>query len=109
MSDSTTAGGWPFVTVVMPIRNEGPYIERCLALREPTPIAGAGAVVAPSPLSIDPSLSLKVAREAWTRTFECRYLEALLERRDGNVTAAARAAQVDRIYFYRLLWRHGLR
>jgi len=25
------------------------------------------------------------------------------------VSAAARAAGVDRIYFYRLLWKHGLR
>ncbi|MCZ7683796.1 MAG: hypothetical protein M5U28_35535 [Sandaracinaceae bacterium] len=41
--------------------------------------------------------------------FERAYLEAALERHGGNVTAAARAAGVDRVHFYRLLWRHKLR
>jgi transcriptional regulator of acetoin/glycerol metabolism len=48
-----------------------------------------------------------VGRSAVTRTlFE---LEALLAEHKNNVTAAARAADVDRIHFYRLLWKHGLR
>jgi len=42
-------------------------------------------------------------------TFERRYLEELLRQHDNRVSAAARAAGVDRIYFYRLLWKHGLR
>lgn len=33
----------------------------------------------------------------------------MLGRHKGNIAAAARAAGVDRAYFYRLLWRHGLR
>ena len=32
-----------------------------------------------------------------------------MERHDGNVRAAARAAEVDRVYLYRLLHKHGLR
>ena len=41
--------------------------------------------------------------------FERRYLTELLKQHDDNVTLAARAAAVDRIHFYRLLWKHGLR
>jgi transcriptional regulator of acetoin/glycerol metabolism len=33
----------------------------------------------------------------------------MLARHGDNVAAAARAAGVDRMYFYRLLWRHGLK
>lgn len=52
---------------------------------------------------------LKTARERWVRTFEREYLVRLLEANDGNASAAARNAGVDRKYLYRLLWRHGLR
>jgi transcriptional regulator of acetoin/glycerol metabolism len=45
----------------------------------------------------------------WTRYCERRYLTEILRAAENNVTAAARAAGVDRIHFYRLLWRHGLR
>ena len=41
--------------------------------------------------------------------FERRYLEELLRQHENRVSSAARAAGVDRIYFYRLLWKHGLR
>jgi two-component system, NtrC family, response regulator GlrR len=52
---------------------------------------------------------LKVARERWIHQFERSYLAALLEKHNNRVSAAARAAGVDRIYFYRLLWKYGLR
>jgi DNA-binding NtrC family response regulator len=84
------------------------YIERCLALRERLPLAGQ-AVVADAPPSADANLPLKVARERWNRRFEREYLQQMLDRHGGNGAAAARAAQVDRMHFYRLLWRHGLR
>jgi two-component system, NtrC family, response regulator GlrR len=85
------------------------YIERCLALREQPPLgaapeddAGGGA----RPAFDQP---LRIARERWTRHFERRYVEELLQRSDGKVAIAARAAGVDRMYFYRLLWRYGLK
>jgi DNA-binding NtrC family response regulator len=52
---------------------------------------------------------LRVARDLVVREFERTYLQAMLTEHDNNVRAAARAAGVDRIHFYRLLWRHGLR
>jgi transcriptional regulator with PAS, ATPase and Fis domain len=82
------------------------YVERCLTLRESAPLAAApmdGAAV------FDSTRPLREARESWTRTFERRYLQEVLDRAGGNVSAAARAAGVDRIHFYRLLWRHGIR
>ena len=41
--------------------------------------------------------------------FERSYLEALLRIHQGKVTQAANAAEMDRVYFYRLLRRHGIR
>ena len=58
---------------------------------------------------IDINVPLKTAREACVNDFERRYLTELLKHHEDNVTAAARAAGVDRIHFYRLLWKHGLR
>jgi DNA-binding NtrC family response regulator len=84
------------------------YLEQCLALgtharqplREPAgrnqPPLGTGQ-------------SLRVARERWLGWFERQYLEDLLARHDNNVSACARAAGVDRMHLYRLLWRRGLR
>ncbi len=82
------------------------YLERCLTLREPVPLGPTSDEGAPLP---DLGQPLKVARERWSRAFERKYVESVLARHDGNVTAAARDAGVDRMYFYRLLWRHGLR
>jgi two-component system, NtrC family, response regulator GlrR len=92
----------PWPGNVRELRN---YVERCLALREPPPLPRApeedAATAAPD--------DLRAARESWTRDFEKKYLEDLLARHANNVSAAARAAGVDRKYFYRLLWRNGLR
>ncbi len=81
------------------------YLERCLALREQMPLGPTGD---DGPLP-DLGQPLKVARERWTRALERKYVEGTLAAHQGNVTAAARTAGVDRMYFYRLLWRYGLR
>jgi two-component system, NtrC family, response regulator GlrR len=92
------------------------YVERCHALREAVRLEGEGApeAEAPPPAGaglppIDASLPLREAREQWTQELERRYLEALLARHEGNVREAARAAGVDRVYLYRLLWKYGLK
>jgi transcriptional regulator with PAS, ATPase and Fis domain len=90
------------------------YLERCLALRAP-PSVRSERVAPPNATAVsigdlaDASRPLKVARERWTRALERHYLEDMLRRSGDNVAAAARAAQVDRMHFYRLLWRHGIR
>jgi len=54
-------------------------------------------------------MSLKDARSRWIKMFESQYLAELLQAHGGNVTAAARTAGVDRVHFYRLLGRAGLK
>ena len=41
--------------------------------------------------------------------FEKRYVSWLLERHEGNVSAAAREADMDRKYLHKLAKKHGLR
>jgi two-component system, NtrC family, response regulator GlrR len=97
----------PWPGNVRELRN---YIERCLALSERSPLSEAAA--APEHALPDGEageLDFKAARDSWNKEFEKRYLEELLARHAGNVSAAARAADIDRKYLYRLLWRHGLR
>jgi DNA-binding NtrC family response regulator len=48
------------------------------------------------------------SREAVLRTFETQYLRRLLERTQGNVTAAAREAKMDRSYLMELLKKHEI-
>jgi transcriptional regulator with PAS, ATPase and Fis domain len=84
------------------------YLERCVALREAAPLPSSPSGGAAAPM-VDLRQPLKVAREAWLRPFEHEYLERMLKEHKGNVAAAARAAGIDRITFYRLLWRHGLK
>jgi DNA-binding NtrC family response regulator len=94
------------------IRELRNYLERCVALHDfaPPRSAGAAASSVPGPESADNiGQPLREAREAWVSSFERRYLEELLRQHENRVSAAARAAGVDRIYFYRLLWKHGLR
>ncbi len=87
------------------------HLERCLALHQRMPLTSE---LDAQPLGdeappVGADRPLKAAREEWLRSFERRYLEELVQNQGGNVAAAARAAGVARGYFYRLLWRHGLR
>ena len=51
------------------------------------------------------NLPWKEAREQYLASFELSYARALLTRCDGNISAAAREAGVDRKTFYALLKR----
>lgn len=48
-------------------------------------------------------------REEWEMLFEKRYVTWLLERHDGNISAAAREAEMDRKYLHKLAKKHGLK
>ena len=54
-------------------------------------------------------LPFKEAKDAVVTQFERRYLEDVLARHGGNLSAAARFAQIDRKHLRTLLERHGLR
>ena len=66
-------------------------------LGEDAPPAGAALQLS--------SLPWKEAREQYLASFELSYAQALLARCDGNISAAAREAGVDRKTFYTLLRR----
>ncbi len=80
------------------------YIESCLARQE----SSLAPVPAQEP-TIDIHLPLRTVRESWLRHVERRYLQELLAAHGGNVSAAARAAGVDRVHMHRLLVKAGLR
>jgi transcriptional regulator with PAS, ATPase and Fis domain len=86
-------------------------LERALVFDD-DPASGEGPASVPVPPSpsapptIDASLSYLEAKRRATEDFERRYVQALLERHDGKVTAAASAAGIDKAHLYKLLRRH---
>ena len=47
-------------------------------------------------------------KERWNEQFERRYLNWLLRRADGNISKAARDADMDRKYLHKLLKKYGI-
>jgi transcriptional regulator with PAS, ATPase and Fis domain len=79
------------------------YLEACIVRQE-------RALATPSTEpTIDVGQPLRTVRDQWSRHIERRYLEQLLLVHSNNVSAAARAAGVDRVHLHRLLSRAGLR
>jgi DNA-binding NtrC family response regulator len=77
----------------------------------PAPAAAAGAQAdgpAEVRAPIDPTVPFKVAKQDLIDEFERRYVRALLERHGGNVSAAARAAGIDRMSIHKMLNRLGM-
>jgi transcriptional regulator with GAF, ATPase, and Fis domain len=88
------------------------YLERCAALKRQLPLTGESPTArnfAQAGPPIEYEQPWRQARREWIEHFERRYLDELLRRHGNNVTAAARAAGVDRVHFHRLLSRNGLR
>ena len=70
--------------------------------------AGTSAAPGGTP-EVEVLLPYKVAKQRWTDHFDSVYLPALVERCDGNVSKAAREAELDRAYLFRLLKRLGIK
>jgi DNA-binding NtrC family response regulator len=83
------------------------YLERCLVFQEAVPIGEPPASEAP--LGIDVAVPYVEARRRLLNRFEREYTIELLKAHDGKVAAAANAAEVDRVYIYRLMKRHGIK
>ena len=49
------------------------------------------------------------AKEAWVERFERAYVESALDKAGGNVSQAAREAQVDRRHLQRLMARYDIK
>ncbi len=77
---------------------------------ELVPAPPARAAAPPPEETADPSFfqTFGVFREQWIHRGERAFLQALLDRHQRNVAAAAKEAGLDRTYMYRLLRKHGL-
>jgi len=76
-----------------------------------TPRVAAAAAAPPGAPAMPSSqdLPLSEARERWMQELEASYLRALLERHGDNVSAAAKAAGIDRKTFHRLINKYQIR
>jgi DNA-binding NtrC family response regulator len=99
-------------------------VERACALADgdtvtrrdlPDHVLGVGAAMplASGPATASPEtgtdLPLKDAKDRWMAVLEASYLREILERHDGNISAAAKAAGIDRKTFHRLINKHQLK
>jgi len=99
-------------------------VERACALADsdtvtrrdlPDHVLGVGAAVPAASGTTSASaetgtdLPLKDAKERWMAVLEASYLRELLERHVGNISAAAKAAGIDRKTFHRLVNKHHLK
>ncbi len=58
--------------------------------------------------AFDPAQSYRESKAAWDSVFEKSYVGWLLDRHGGNISAASRAADMDRKYLHKLSKKHGL-
>jgi DNA-binding NtrC family response regulator len=72
-------------------------------------VAGAAALPAGAQAAAATDVGLKEAKERWMSVLEASYLRDLLGRHAGNISAAAKAAGIDRKTFHRLISKHHIR
>ncbi len=68
--------------------------------------AAGGTGSTPSPSDIDGTF--KDAKERWVSSFERDYIVALLKKNHGNISHAAREADIDRKYFRKLMRKYAI-
>ncbi|MCA9554716.1 MAG: sigma 54-dependent Fis family transcriptional regulator [Myxococcales bacterium] len=111
--DRLTAHDWP--GNVRELRN---VMERAVLLSAVRPgqrleigrlqsgAAAPPAPAAPDPGAFDPASSYQAEKERWLEQRERAYVGWLMGQHQGNVSAAARAAQMDRKYLHKLLKKY---
>lgn len=82
-------------------------LARALVLSEGTQIQ-AEDLSLPMSLESSDNESFRTGKERVIRAFERQYLQKMLNRHEGNITHAARAAAKNRRAFWELLRKHGL-
>ena len=73
-----------------------------------TPSQTATAADGTMTVPVDVSIPFKHAKQNVISEFERRYISRLLAQHDGNISAAARAAGIDRMSIHKMLHRLGL-
>ncbi len=85
-------------------------VEQTVALaRRPDLLAQRWVTSAGDGLAVDVSVPFKEAKRRVVEELERRYITELLDAHGGNISAAARAADLDRMTIYKMLQRAGLR
>jgi transcriptional regulator with AAA-type ATPase domain len=104
--------GWakaqPWPGNVRELRNA---VERATVLPTHPPTSDQASAMGVPPTSwpaVDVAIPFKVAKQRLVDEFDRRYLEALMTAHDGNISAAARAAGVDRMSIYKMMRRLGI-
>jgi DNA-binding NtrC family response regulator len=59
--------------------------------------------------AVDVKVPFKVGKASLIEAYERAYVERLMAAHDNNITRAARAAEIDRVYLLRILDKFGLR
>jgi DNA-binding NtrC family response regulator len=73
-----------------------------------TPSQTATSTDAQMTVPVDVTIPFKMAKQNVISEFERRYISRLLAQHDGNISAAARAAGIDRMSIHKMLHRLGL-
>jgi DNA-binding NtrC family response regulator len=73
-----------------------------------TPSQTATSAEASMTVPVDVAIPFKNAKQNVISEFERRYISRLLAQHDGNISAAARAAGIDRMSIHKMLHRLGL-
>lgn len=73
----------------------------------PPSFGGASIATRPSASAMRTDLPYVEAKRLWIESFDERYFERLLDAHGGNISAAARAAEIDRKTIQRFLKRAG--
>ena len=73
-----------------------------------TPSHTATSADAAMTVPVDVGIPFKLAKQNVISEFEKRYISRLLAQHDGNISAAARAAGIDRMSIHKMLHRLGL-
>jgi DNA-binding NtrC family response regulator len=74
------------------------------------PQSGHGAMPGSMPMQSmpDSDSTFKDAKEKWVSSFERDYIVTLLKKNKGNISHAAREADIDRKYFRKLMRKYGI-
>ncbi len=74
---------------------------------EPPPRMASSPIPVPI-MTPDSDSTFKDAKERWVSTFERDYIVTLLKKNKGNISHAAREADIDRKYFRKLMRKYGI-
>ncbi|HEY2743471.1 MAG TPA: sigma 54-interacting transcriptional regulator [Polyangia bacterium] len=72
------------------------------------PSSGEAGPLSGPALGFDELKSYRENKEQWENEFEKRYLTWLMQRAQGNISRAAREADMDRKYLHKLLKKHAI-